>query len=156
MKIYRVITSTALLLFTLMACAHDGKVAVGVIKPDDLLAQYADFSQAYQQAELTGQELAQVKAWPDKLEVTTYFATWCHDSQREVPKMLKILALRPELSSQLIALDINKSDPDGKAADAGIAFTPTFVVTLEGREIGRIVERPESTLVTDINAMLAI
>ncbi|WDE00167.1 thioredoxin family protein [Thalassomonas actiniarum] len=155
MKIFRTITLSALLLFTLVACAHDGKVAVGAINTDELLAQYADFSQAYRQVELSEQELAQVKRWPDKLEVTTYFGTWCHDSQREVPKMLKILALRPELSSQLIALDINKSEPEGRASDAGIAFTPTFVITLDGRELGRIVERPETSLVADISAFLA-
>lgn len=155
MTIYRALTSAALLLFTLMACAHDGKVAVGVINSEELFAQYADFSQAYQQAEISKQELEQIKAWPDKLQVTTYFGTWCHDSQREVPKMLKILALRPKLSSQLIALDFNKSEPEGKASDAGIAFTPTFVITLDGQEVGRIVERPETSLVADISAFLA-
>ncbi|WDE06514.1 thioredoxin family protein [Thalassomonas viridans] len=156
MKIYRAIGLAAFLLFTLVACAHDGKVAVGAINSDELFSQYPDFSQAYQQAELSAPEQEQVKGWPEKLKVTTYFGTWCHDSQREVPKMLKILALRPDLSSELLALDINKSDPEGKAADAGIAFTPTFVVTLDGQEIGRIVERPETSLVGDISAMLAI
>ena len=156
MKIFRAAFSALLLLFTLMACAHDGEVVVGAITTDDLLAQYPDFNQAYQQSEFTAVELAQVKAWPEQLKVTTYFGTWCHDSQREVPKMLKILALRPVISSQLIALDINKSDPEGRAAGADIAFTPTFVITLDGKEIGRIVERPETSLVSDISAMLTI
>ncbi|WP_281556226.1 thioredoxin family protein [Thalassomonas sp. RHCl1] len=155
MKTFRAIISSALLLFTLTACAHDDKVAVGIISTDELLAQYADFSQVFQQVDLTEQELAQVRSWPDKLQITTYFGTWCHDSQREVPKMLKILALRPELSSQLIALDLNKSEPQGKASDAGIAFTPTFVITLDGQELGRIVERPETSLVADISAFIA-
>ena len=156
MKTYRCTLLSVFLLFTLTACANDSQMAVGKITPAELFTQYPQFAQAYHDFELPAQEQLQVKDWPQNLQVTAYFGTWCHDSEREVPKMLKLLALNSAIKIRLIALDGKKSDPQGLANDAGISFTPTFVITLDDKEVGRIIERPENTLITDINVMLAI
>ena len=80
------------------------------------------------------------------------FGTWCHDSEREVPRLLKILDALGVGDERvtLIALDWDKREPRDRARDAGVKFTPTFIFYLDGSEAGRIVERPEVSLEQDI------
>jgi hypothetical protein len=47
---------------------------------------------------------------------------------------------------ELVALDFNKTEPKGRAALQGLEYTPTFVFLVAGEEIGRIVERPDTSL----------
>jgi thiol-disulfide isomerase/thioredoxin len=83
-----------------------------------------------------------------ELRIEVLFATWCHDSEREVPRLLKILETAGVESSavELVALDFNKTEPKGRAALQGLEYTPTFVFSVAGEEIGRIVERPDKSL----------
>ena len=52
---------------------------------------------------------------------------------------------------ELVALDFNKSEPKGRAALRGLEYTPTFVFSVAGEEIGRIIERPDESLETAIS-----
>ena len=78
----------------------------------------------------------------------------CHDSEREVPKFLKITAQASTLTSRLIGLNYDKLEPGGSAKKHDIRYTPTFVVYQNNKEIGRIIERPKVSLTADISAML--
>ena len=95
-----------------------------------------------------------MQSLPDDLVIDIYFATWCHDSQREVPRLLKALQTKPDIKINLVSLDYQKQEPTGRAAQAGVKFTPTFIVSREGKELGRIIERPKIDLVSDISAMI--
>ena len=93
---------------------------------------------------------------PADLKVKILFGTWCHDSEREVPRMLKLLAAShvKEENISLIALDIRKEEPEGRAKALDVRFTPTFVFFSDGIELGRIVERPTESLQADIKAIV--
>ena len=127
---------------------------LGDVETDTLLAQYPLFSKEYQSFDITQQQTARMKEWPAQLTIDVYFGTWCHDSQREVPRLLKALAANTSVELNLIALDYQKSEPEGRAKRANVKYTPTFVVSLSGKEIGRIIERPKISLVDDISNML--
>ena len=117
---------------------------VGDISKTELLDRHEVFKRNYDAYEVA----SGVDGLPPDLEVTILFGTWCHDSEREVPRMLKLLAasgLKKE-SISLIALDIRKSEPEGRAKALDVRFTPTFIFSRAGMELGRIVERPESSL----------
>lgn len=121
---------------------------VGDISQTELLDRHEVFKRNYDAYEVA----SGVDGLPPDLEVTILFGTWCHDSEREVPRMLKLLAasgLKKE-SISLIALDIRKSEPEGRAKALDVRFTPTFIFSRAGIELGRIVERPESSLRGDV------
>jgi hypothetical protein len=67
-------------------------------------------------------------------------ATWCVDTQRDVPIFLKILdeAEFPKSQLQIIAVKHDKKIPGGKK----IAWVPTFIISRNGQEKGQIGERP--------------
>ena len=125
---------------------------VGYISQSELLDRHEVFKRNYDAYEVA----SGVDGLPPDLEVTILFGTWCHDSEREVPRMLKLLAasgLKKE-SISLIALDIRKSEPEGRAKALDVRFTPTFIFSRAGMELGRIVERPESSLRGDVATLI--
>jgi thiol-disulfide isomerase/thioredoxin len=93
----------------------------------------------------------------EELRIEVLFATWCHDSEREVPRLLKILETAGVESSavELVALDFNKTEPKGRAASKVLQYTPTFIFSVRDEEIGRIVERPIGTLETAIESIMS-
>jgi len=89
-------------------------------------------------------------------DVKVFFGTWCKDSQREVPRFLKVLSDLGEapFSVEFFEVDENKEQPAKLLAANDILFVPTFVVTRQGREVGRIVERSPRALETDLALLL--
>jgi len=157
MKKYTLLIILLLSSVTLIACANyetKKEYAVGKIDKTQLLQDYHSFFNSYQNFELAPLNTKQVEHWPENLRIEVYFGTWCHDSQREVPHLLKELANNEKVEIMLFALDINKSDPSGTAEIMQVKYTPTFVVYLAGKEIGRIIERPKLSLVEDISLMI--
>jgi thiol-disulfide isomerase/thioredoxin len=146
-----------ILSISLTACASQPETIepfVGEISEQQLLADYETFSKSYHTYEISAEQKIQIKSWPTELTIDVYFGTWCPDSQREVPRLLKALKFNEQVKVSLIALDFKKSDQKGLAKKAGITHTATFVVKLSGKEIGRIVEKPKTDLVAGINIML--
>ena len=88
----------------------------------------------------------------DRMEV--YMGTWCSDSQREVPKFLRILDdLRAQYGVELpvtfFALDRSKAKPADLIAGKSIEKVATFIYYRGDEELGRIVERTQSPLFED-------
>lgn len=126
-----------------------GELLVGDIRPVQLFDTHPRFAQGYKAFE------PELLVLPDDVSVLLFFGTWCHDSEREVPRLLKLLetAGLNEENLALIALDYRKRDPQGRAAEYGVRYTPTAIFMRDGVEVGRIVERPSLSLREDIKAM---
>ena len=121
---------------------------LGDISQAELFERHAGFKRNYDAYEVT----AGIVGLPADLKVKILFGTWCHDSEREVPRVLKLLAASgvKEESISLIALDILKEEPTGREKALGVKSTPTFIFFIGGTELGRIVERPSKSLLEDI------
>jgi len=155
-KITKIIISLCCIL-QLSACANTtttAPLAFGVTPAATLLATDNTFMKGYENFSLSQKDINTIKLWPSELRVEVFFGTWCHDSQREVPKLLKILTNNNNIETKLIALDYQKSDPNGLSKSKGIKYTPTFIFYKNNQEIGRIIERPTSSLVADITYFL--
>lgn len=96
------------------------------------------------------------KAGPEKTIVKIVFGSWCGDSKRELPRMLKVLhaAGFPEKNIQLIgvydSLDVYKQGPKREEKGLHVYRVPTFIVYQKDKEIGRIVEYPVESLERDL------
>ena len=91
------------------------------------------------------------------VETLVFLGTWCSDSRTHVPRFLKVVDLaRPSLERvSLYGVDRNKKSPGGTEASYHIERVPTFVFLKQGKEIGRIVESPQTTLEGDMLSILA-
>ena len=139
-----------------ISAAERSNYHVGEINQQALFAGYPIFNANYQAYKLSAESVASFKAsLPKSLEVRVLFGTWCHDSEREVPRLLKLLNLAgiADESVELYGLDLKKKDPRGMADAMGVRYTPTFIFYVGDRELGRIIERPEVSLISDISRL---
>ena len=136
---------------SLEATADRYQYPLGDISQAQLLERHEMFKRNYDAYEVT----AGIDGLPADMQVKILFGTWCHDSEREVPGMLKLLAASgvKEENISLISLDIRKEEPEGRAEALGVRFTPTFVFYSGSQELGRIVESPTVSLRDDVIAI---
>ncbi len=85
-------------------------------------------------------------------QIIVVMGTWCEDSRREVPRLVKIFhSLHLFLEPKIIFVDEEKDDPAGQAKALGVKYVPTIIFrNKKGEEMGRIVESPDVDLVSDI------
>lgn len=90
------------------------------------------------------------------VEVLAIVATWCPDSRRDLPRFFKIAdrAGWAMARVRLLAVDRTKKDADGLTEKWAVTRVPTFIFLRGGKEIGRVVERPVTTLEKDIAAIV--
>ena len=126
----------------------------GEITAEDLLAQYPAFAKEYKSYSPSGDDLNTIKTLSGK-QVLVFLGTWCHDSKREVPRLLKLLdGSGVKLGSlQLIAVGYDKLDPDGLAKQYDLRYTPTFIVSSNGKELLRMIEKPKHSIAMDLTRL---
>ena len=142
-----------------MSCAASEKTETinkqhhGSIEIQELFSEYSIFKKGYDN--YVPSELSALK--DDDIKVVVFFGTWCHDSKRELPKALKIFNLIGinDENIELIAVDLNKKEPLGRAAKLNLVYTPTLIFFRESKEIGRIIEKPDISLEKDIELIIS-
>ena len=84
--------------------------------------------------------LRQVQSLLPAARVRVVSAAWCKDCRREVPRFARIVERLPTWTIELLGYDAETR------AELQIDRIPTFIVEPPdgSRELGRIVERPES------------
>ena len=89
--------------------------------------------------------------------VEIYFGSWCDDSQFWVPAFIGLMDKTAYAEKiQLIAVNRSKKSKDTAKLKEIIDKVPTFVVWCDGKEVGRIVESPEESLVEDLTKILVM
>jgi hypothetical protein len=123
----------------------------GVISASQLIAKYPQFRSAYEQYQPSSAEIAAVKYLSGK-SLIVLLGTWCHDSEREVPRLLKLLDLSGvELQSlSLHGVNYNKQEPTNLHQQYDLKYTPTIILMQGENELGRVVEKPMLSLGEDL------
>lgn len=108
--------------------------------------QWQEIQNKYQPDPALIQKLTELE---DSFEVKIFLATWCSDSQREVPAFFKILdvaKLDSKISTPMWAVDRKLKLDNALPQEHNIQRVATFIFYRNGNEIGRIVESPEALL----------
>lgn len=134
------------------------EILVGKVSLAQLSTYTSDwYSNEYDLYKTNQSLLTKIKPLLNNKKVTLIMGTWCEDSQREVPGMIKILteAGYPTSSMDIIAVDEDKTTP-GKLEKVFELFNvPALIFSENGTEINRIVEFPINGLEQDILAILS-
>jgi tetratricopeptide (TPR) repeat protein len=92
-------------------------------------------------------------------EIEVFMGTWCGDSQREVPRLMKTLRELKFPHGQLSIVGVNrtkeqfKQSPNGEQATKNIHRVPTIIFYKNGKEVNRIVESPVVSMEQDIRSI---
>lgn len=126
-----------------------GKMLLGEQSKSQLtVAPYSDWYQSgYDSYKIDPATISALKK--EKLasyNIVLFLGTWCSDSQRDVPRLMKILdeVKYPASKVQIIAVNRKKESPNGEEVKYNIKFVPTIVVEKYGKEVGRITEHAKS------------
>jgi thiol-disulfide isomerase/thioredoxin len=137
---------------------NDQKILVGKIDKTGLnLPSYRSwFQKNYDDYYLDENSISIFAKKLSDYHIKLFMGTWCGDSQREVPRFLKILehAKFPMEKLQMVAVDVRKDhykkSPTGEEWGLQILRVPTIIFYKNGREANRIIETPNKTLEEDI------
>ena len=123
----------------------------GVISGSQLIEEYPEFRAVYEQYQPSSAEVAAVQSLSGK-SLVVLLGTWCHDSEREVPRLLKLLDLSGvELQSlSLHGVNYNKQEPNDLHRKYDLRYTPTIILLQGENELGRIIEKPVTSLGEDL------
>jgi len=128
----------------------------GVISASQLILEYPQFRSAYEKYQPSLDEIAAVKSLSGK-SIVVLFGTWCHDSEREVPRLLKLLDLSGvELQSlSLHGVNYNKQEPTNLHRQYDLRYSPTIILLQGDTELGRVVEKPIVSLGEDLASFVS-
>ncbi len=127
---------------------------VGIKTKKDFLQQPYNlwFNPTFENYTFDKRTVKKIKKHIKDIKIKVFMSVWCHDSQREVPHLYKILeaiSFHKE-NLEIIALNRAKKTPDNLQEGYHISRTPTLIFYKKGKEIGRYVEFPKETLEKDI------
>ena len=127
----------------------------GVISASQLMTQYPQFRSAYDHYQPSPTEIDGIKTLSGK-SLVVLFGTWCHDSEREVPRLLKLLDLSGvELKSlSLHGVNYNKQEPTNLHRQYNLKYSPTIILLQGEVELGRVVVKPIVNLGIDLAAFI--
>jgi thiol-disulfide isomerase/thioredoxin len=128
-----------------------------VDRPSIERATYPQFRPNYDTIAVSQDIVEMIREVHDGIDYVVFFGTWCKDSKREVPRFHKVVDLAGIGAERIryYAVDRSKKSSDGLTEQYNIEFVPTFIFLKDGKEIGRIVEKPQSTLEDDMLSILA-
>ncbi|UKB77546.1 TlpA family protein disulfide reductase [Chryseobacterium sp. MEBOG07] len=125
----------------------DGKMLLGnQLKEQFLKAPYADwYVKEHDEYVLDQKAVSELKK--EKIgtyDIIVFMGTWCEDSHRDFPRLMKILETvnYPENKLNIIAVNRKKESPTGDESLYNLQKVPTIILKRYGKEIGRIIEMP--------------
>lgn len=88
------------------------------------------------------------------VKVVVFFASWCHDSQDQMPDFVKLVHQVKMKGITYYALSRKKDMLDTDIKEYHIELVPTFIFYRGEQEIGRIIESPKVSLEKDLWEMV--
>lgn len=126
---------------------NDGKMLLGnQLKEQFLKEPYSEwYTKEFNEYALDQKAVGELR----KKNITSYnlivfVGTWCEDSHRDFPRLMKILeeVKYPDSRLTIIAVNRKKESPTGDEVKYNVSKVPTIIVEKYGKEIGRIIEMP--------------
>ncbi|MBW2960931.1 TlpA family protein disulfide reductase [Mesonia aestuariivivens] len=127
----------------------------GIITEEDFRTGYTQdwFIKGFTDYKPNAKVLKKLKKPLKKHSIKVFMGTWCPDSRREVPKLLKILdeVGFKEKNIEIYAMDHSKSTKENYEANLDVHHVPTLIFfDKKGNEVNRFVEFPIKTIEKDI------
>jgi hypothetical protein len=136
----------------------DGEDLVGPTVREAILEHspaWMDHVAAYQPEP---EALDKLRALGREVRIEVYFGSWCSDSETNLSAFFKVLDLvdSPLLRTAYVGIPEAKDERAPYYQGRDVTRLPTFVVIVDGREAGRIVETPERSVEEDLVRILGL
>jgi|TARA_R100000005_G_C4982643_1_gene191958 thiol-disulfide isomerase/thioredoxin len=97
-----------------------------------------------------------LSAFPDSVTLMVFMGSWCRESKKYIPGLMKTLELADSerITAEYLGVDQQKKIPQILLKEFEIKYIPTIVVLKGNKELGRIVEKPHQLIETDLIQIL--
>ncbi len=129
----------------------DSLTRTGLISAQELINDYASFKQSYTDFEPQAEDVKNLQSLVG-MDVVVFMGLWCHDSQREVPHLLKLIeqAGNPFNSVKIVAINTEKELADEYSDKFEVTHTPTIFVLKDEQILATIIETPKGSIAQDL------
>jgi hypothetical protein len=129
---------------------------LGDITKEEILLNLPDWGEVVASYTPDEEALEKLGAISHPVEIEVVLGTWCPDSKRHVSEYFKVLDMldNPHFSSAYIGIPRNKEARSPYIEGKDIQRVPTFIVRVDGKEIGRIIEIPKKSIEQDLLEIL--
>ncbi len=145
-----------------------GAIMMGNVTRDDILDNLPGWDREYFEYTPDPSVLAELQEHIHDAEIRVVLGTWCSDSSREIPRLWKILEEvgYPIDDVEMLAVGSSRFTLEmGISTEVlgwsnrtkrfyGIELVATIIISRDGEEIGRIVEKPIKSVEGDLLAIL--
>ena len=134
-----------------------GPASLSILQRTDNKSWYDNAYQNYSVDILVAYEL---KPHLNKKRMEIFLGSWCGDSKREVPRMLKVLEMAGMDASDISLIFVDnstknyKQSPGHEEKNKNIHHVPSFIIYDGKKEMGRIIETPIVSLEKDLLSIL--
>ena len=157
-------TFSAAVLFTVIAGFHPypspaaAEELLGPVGREAILAHDPSWAAAAAAYQPDPAALDELRGLTREVRIEVYFGSWCSDSAVHVPALFKVLEMAdtPLLQASCFGVPEVKEKRAPYFQGREIARLPTFLVLVDGREVGRIVETPEKSVEADLVRFLGL
>lgn len=128
----------------------------GPITRDQIIAKCPEW-QAVAAAYVPAPETVdRLRAVSREVLVQVFLGTWCDDSKSHVSEFLKVLEVvdNPLIRTEYIGIPEDKTKRAPYLQGKDIVKIPTFIVSVDGVEKGRIVENPAKSIEQDLTDII--
>lgn len=129
---------------------------LGEITKEEILQSFPDWEVVMTSYSPDTEVLDQLQAIAYLVEIEVVLGTWCPDSKRHVSEYFKVIEMvsNPNFQSDYIGIPRNKEARAAYIEGKNIQKVPTFIVRVDGQEIGRIIEIPTQSIEHDLLEIL--
>jgi len=114
------------------------------------------FNEEYKNYHPDATDVKEIAKKINKTAITIVFGSWCGDSRIQVGRFYKVLDNAGFDTGHLRNIAVLRSLKAGDTDISGLHIRriPTFIISYQGKEIGRIVESPNVSLEADLATIL--
>jgi hypothetical protein len=125
---------------------------VGPATRDQILEAQPEWQAVVAAYDPDPEAVARLKSLDHPVTVEVFLGTWCSDSRAHVSEFFKILDLvdSPLIIPSYVAVPRDKEARRPLTEGKDIWKVPTFIVSVDGREVGRIIETPAKSVERDL------
>ena len=147
-----------LLGFVLLPSFAAGEDLVGPTSREAILEHSPDWQGLVASYQPKSEALDKLRGLGREVVIEVYFGSWCSDSRTHVSAFFKVLDLAdtPLLRAEYFGVPEARDKRAPYERGRKIDRLPTFVVLVDGREVGLIVETPQKSVEEDLARILGI
>jgi len=131
-------------------------VLTGRLEQDRILEALPDWARAARAYEPNYRAIDGLHDFGKSARIRVFLGTWDENGKAPIAAFIKTIemAFNPAIEVEWIGVSRNLKEPAETLRAYGVDKVPTFIVWVDGKERGRIVESPTDTLEEDLASVL--